>query len=122
VSVPPPVTFGQAVIRGLQRHCPHCNSTTLFDGYLQVRPTCPICGADNGRHRVDDIASYFTILLVGHIVIAPALAIPALWRMSLIGATGLLLVIVALVTLAALPFVKGGVIGALEATSDKPKT
>jgi uncharacterized protein (DUF983 family) len=121
VSAPERIGFGQAVLRGLQRHCPHCNSKTLFQGYLQVRPTCPVCGADNGRHRVDDIASYFTILLIGHLVIAPALAIPALWRMSLLGATVLLLTIVAAATLAALPFIKGGVIGVLEATSDKPR-
>ena len=62
-----------------------------FLGYLKVRPICPVCGADNGQHRVDDIASYFTILIVGHIVIAPTLAIPFFWNMPLWASLGIIL-------------------------------
>lgn len=113
------IPFGQAIRRGLRRHCPHCDSPTLFRGYLKVRPTCPVCGADNGRHRVDDVASYFTVLLVAHIVVAPALAVPLIWRLPLWASMSLLLSLVALATLAALPFIKGGVIGALAAAADK---
>ena len=109
--------FGEAVMRGLKRHCPHCDSPTLFEGYLKVRPTCPQCGADNGRHRVDDIASYFTVLLVGHILVAPALAIPVLWTMPLWASVPLMVLIVGAATLAMLPYIKGGVIGALTAAA-----
>lgn len=109
--------FGEAVMRGLKRHCPHCDSPTLFTGYLKVRDSCPVCGAANGRHRVDDIASYFTILLVGHIFVAPALAIPFFWTIPLWVSTLIFLVVMSAATLALLPFVKGGVVGALAATS-----
>lgn len=114
------LAFLDAVKRGLQRRCPHCEAQTLFDGYLRVRPTCPACGADNGRHRVDDIASYFTVLLVGHVLVAPALAIPAFWYMPLWASMTIFLVAITLATLAALPFIKGGVVGALAAANSKP--
>ncbi|QJU56400.1 DUF983 domain-containing protein [Sphingomonas sp. AP4-R1] len=111
------IGFGEGIKRGLKRHCPQCDSPTLFDGYLRVRPICPVCGTDNGRHRVDDIASYFTVLLMGHLVIAPALAIPFFWYIPLWAAMAILLGALTAATLAALPFIKGGVIGALAATS-----
>lgn len=105
--------FGTAILRGLKRHCPRCDSPTLFAGYLKVRPRCPVCGADNGQHRVDDIASYFTVLLVGHVVVAPTLAIPWFWGLPLWASLGMILSGVAGITLAALPFIKGGAVGAL---------
>ena len=113
------IGFGQAVGRGLKRHCPQCDAPTLFSGYLKVNPICGNCGADNGEHRVDDIASYFTVLLVGHVILAPLLAVPAFWAMPLWVSMSVIMGLVALCTLAALPFIKGGVIGALEATSSK---
>ncbi len=116
---PDQIGFGAAVLRGLKRHCPQCDSPTLFTGYLKVRPCCPVCGADNGQHRVDDIASYFTILIVGHVVIAPTLAIPFFWNLPLWASLGIILTGVTGITLAALPFIKGGVIGALSATQAK---
>jgi uncharacterized protein (DUF983 family) len=111
------VSFGKAVGRGLKRHCPQCDAPTLFSGYLKVRPTCTHCGADNGQYRVDDIASYVTVLLVGHVIVAPLLAIPAFWVMPLWASMTVIMLLVALATLAALPFIKGGVIGALETAS-----
>lgn len=112
-------TFAIAVQRGLKRHCPHCDAATLFEGYLKVRPTCSNCGADNGRHRVDDIASYFTILLIGHVLLAPALAIPFFWYIPLWASLTIFIGTMTLATLALLPFIKGGVIGALVATSGR---
>ena len=114
-----PIGFGQAMLRGLKRHCPHCDAPTLFQGYLKVRPICPVCGADNGKHRVDDVASYFTVLIIGHLVVAPALAIPFFWTMPLWASMSIMLTAVAGATLAALPFIKGAVLGALFANDQK---
>jgi uncharacterized protein (DUF983 family) len=113
------IGFGQLVGRGLKRHCPQCDAPTLFAGYLKVEATCAKCGADNGQHRVDDIASYATVLLVGHIIVAPLLAIPAFWYMPLWASMSVIMLLVGLATLAALPFIKGGVIGALRAAARK---
>ena len=114
-----PLSLRTAVTRGLRRHCPSCDSSTLFEGYLRVRPRCPVCGAENGEYRVDDIASYVTVLLVGHLVVAPLLAVPMFWAMPLWASMGIILTGVAGITLAALPFIKGGVIGALSVANRK---
>lgn len=68
-----PRSFLTGLWRGLRRRCPCCGNGRLFDGYLRVRPTCGVCGADNDRYPADDAPPYFTILLVGHLGIAPML-------------------------------------------------
>ena len=45
---------------------------------------CGTCGASNGDIRTEDIAPYFTIVVIGHVVIAPLMMIeqvysPSLW-------------------------------------------
>ena len=116
---PCPIPFSQAMLRGLRRRCPRCDAPSLFQGYLKVRPICPACGAENGKHRVDDVASYFTVLIIGHLVVAPALAIPFFWTMPLWASMSILLAAVAAATLAALPYIKGAVLGALFANDQK---
>ncbi len=61
--------FGLALGRGFVGRCPACGLAPIFHGYLRVVESCPICGAPLGRARADDAPPYFTILLVGHIVI-----------------------------------------------------
>ncbi|WP_165799526.1 DUF983 domain-containing protein [Sphingomonas oleivorans] len=112
-----PQTVIEGLKRGLARRCPACGRAPLFAGYLKIWPVCAVCGEENGRHRVDDAASYFTVLLAGHVVVAPALAIETFWTMPLWLATFLLLAMVVAATLLALPFVKGGVLGVLSALS-----
>jgi uncharacterized protein (DUF983 family) len=99
--------------RGLTRHCPNCGQGRLFRGYLRVEPVCPACGNENGRYPADDGPAYFTMLLVGHLVIAPGLALILLRGWSPFVILGVSLPMVAGVCLAALPFIKGGWIGVL---------
>ena len=109
------------LLRGLKRKCPHCGQGELFRGYLAVAPVCNNCGHDNGRYRADDGPAYVTILLVGHVVIAPALTWPAVWEASPWIVAPLALAAVGAATLAALPFVKGGFIGALWAAGGQAR-
>jgi uncharacterized protein (DUF983 family) len=115
-------TFLTGLKRGFRRHCPNCDQGHLFDGYLTVRPTCEVCGNDNSQYRADDGPAYFTILIVGHVVVAPlfALSVVGAWSPWMLLALGLPLVAAA--TLAFLPFIKGGWIGVLWATTtvDEP--
>jgi uncharacterized protein (DUF983 family) len=75
--------------RGLRGRCPACGTTRLFNGFLRVAPQCGNCGAPLGLARADDAPPYFTILIVGHIVI-PAMLImqktsdPPTWLLSTI--------------------------------------
>ncbi len=79
--VPP---LSTALIRGAQCVCPACGKTKLFAGYLTVTPICTNCGAPLGSFRADDAPPYFTIFIVGHIVVIGMLMVehayrPPLW-------------------------------------------
>jgi uncharacterized protein (DUF983 family) len=97
--------------RGFRRVCPKCGEGRLFTGYLTPRAVCDHCGADTGRIYTADIAPYFTILIVGHLVV-PALLVseqlahPEMWLQIAIWPT-----LALLLTLWFLPRVKGCIMG-----------
>jgi uncharacterized protein (DUF983 family) len=64
--VPP---MGTALKRGFQGLCPACGKTHMFNGFLKVVAECKSCGAPLGMARADDAPPYFTIVVVGHIVV-----------------------------------------------------
>jgi len=99
--------------RGLMRRCPSCGIGKLFAGYLKVERVCAHCGNDNGRYPADDGPAYFTILLIGHLVIAPGLALTVIESWSPYALLAVALPLVGGLTLAALPVIKGGWIGVL---------
>ena len=114
--------FFTAFARGLRGHCPHCGEGRLFRSYLKVEPTCPACGVDLARYPADDGPAYFTILIVGHLVIVPILFIPWVWQGPTLVTVPVTLSFLAVVTLGLLPIVKGAFIGHmayLRATSDQ---
>jgi len=56
----------------------------MMDGYLKVRRSCPSCGEELHHHRADDMPSWATILVVGHVLVAGLLFVelnlrPPLW-------------------------------------------
>jgi len=57
-----------AMLRGLRRRCPNCGEGVLFQGYLKVVDTCPVCAEDLHHHRADDGPAYLTILIVAHVL------------------------------------------------------
>ena len=63
-----------ALGRGLTGRCPVCGKGRIFNGFLRVVSECEHCNAPLGLARADDAPPYFTILIVGHIVI-PAMLI-----------------------------------------------
>lgn len=99
--------------RGIGGHCPNCGQGRLFRAYLKIRPNCAVCGHDNGQYPADDAPSYFTILIVGHLVIGPLLAFHVIftWPPGLVLAV--LLPSLAALMLLMLPRVKGAVVGVL---------
>lgn len=105
----------RAMKQGLRLRCPSCARAPLYRSYLKVAPVCPACGAENGEHRVDDAAAYFTVLIVGHVVVAPMLAFEVLWNASLALVLAIALPAVGLVSLVALPFIKGAILGLMSA-------
>ncbi len=109
-SVPPlPV----AMARGFLGRCPACGQGRLFAGFLRVAPACSHCTAPLGQARADDAPPYFTIVVVGHIVI-PLLVIvqgdynPPTWLM-----TAIFLPLTVILALGLLRPIKGATVGVM---------
>jgi uncharacterized protein (DUF983 family) len=98
--------------RGLAERCPECGKGKLFRRYLKVASPCSACGHDNAQYPSDDAPPYFTILIMGHLVIAPMLFFNFIWTAPVWLVVGSTLPTIAVVTLLLLPRVKGAVIGA----------
>ena len=62
-----------AMIRGFFCRCPNCGSGRLFSGFLRVSECCAQCNTELHHHRADDAPPYFTMLIVGHLVIGSVL-------------------------------------------------
>ena len=127
-----PVNVRTAMLRGLRGRCPHCGTGRLFYRYLKVTPACEACGIDLDRYPSDDGPAYFTILLVGHLIIIPILLMPIVWQASPAIIVPIVVIPLIALTLIILPRTKGAVIGLLYAlkvhrqdaalhTADRPK-
>jgi uncharacterized protein (DUF983 family) len=108
-----------SVFRGFKGSCPNCGEGRLFWKYLKVNGRCEACDADLARYPADDGPAYLTILLVGHLVVAPLLFFPIVWESSPAVSLPILLGGLAAVTLGLLPRVKGGWIGMMYALGVK---
>jgi len=97
--------------RGFMHRCPSCGDGKLFRKYLKIDPNCQVCGHDNAQYPADDAPPYFTILIVGHLVIAPVLALPFIMRWPAQYVLLVTLPLLAAFTLWLLPRVKGAVVG-----------
>ena len=54
---------------GFRLRCPNCRRGALFRSYLKTVDHCPVCGEAFYHQRADDAPAYFTILIVGHLVL-----------------------------------------------------
>ena len=80
----PPRDVFAAMWQGACGRCPNCKRGRLFDGFLTVTPRCTQCGEVYEHHRADDAPPYFTIFIVGHIIVSLVIWVevafrPALW-------------------------------------------
>lgn len=113
-------SLSKAMTRGFKGRCPNCGEAKLFWRYLKVEPTCPSCRHALAQYPADDGPAYFTILLVGHLVVAPMFFFRFMWEVSpwiivpgaLAGLTTLILLL--------LPRIKGAFVGALWAIRPNP--
>jgi uncharacterized protein (DUF983 family) len=54
---------------GLCRRCPVCGTSGMFQGYLKISDRCATCHLDFDQIRSDDAPAYFTIAIVGHVLL-----------------------------------------------------
>jgi uncharacterized protein (DUF983 family) len=105
----------RSIGRGLAHRCPACGKGRLYGRYLKVQPSCANCGHELACYPADDGPAYLTILLTGHLIIAPLLFFPIVWRTSPLYSLPILLGLLTVITLLALPRIKGGWIGLMYA-------
>lgn len=107
------VPLGTALMRGLGGRCPRCGRGRLLERYLKMRLACDACRLDLEPYRADDAPAYFTIFIVGHIVVPSLLIVeklyhPASWLQMAIWLPATLVL-----SLLLLPRVKGATIAAI---------
>ncbi|MGA9659390.1 MAG: DUF983 domain-containing protein [Asticcacaulis sp.] len=101
------IQLSTALLRGLQRKCPCCGDAPAFRGYLKVVDACASCQTPLSLYPTDDGPAYITMLLVGHLIIAPAFMFGFFYTTPLQILIPILVIGLGAVTLMALPFVKG---------------
>lgn len=111
--------IGPSVLRGLKGRCPSCGQGRLFWKYLKVSGRCEACDHDLARYPADDGPAYLTILLTGHLIVAPMLFFPIVWQANPLYSLPIILSSLAAVTLTVLPRIKGGWIGLMYAIGSK---
>jgi uncharacterized protein (DUF983 family) len=108
-----------AMLRGLNQRCPQCGRGKLFRRYLKVVDDCDSCGLHLGGFRADDGPAYLTILIVGHLIVAPLLFFPFIWEESPWLVLPATLIPITAATLLLLPRIKGAFLGVLWANGIK---
>jgi uncharacterized protein (DUF983 family) len=108
-----PVGLWTALKRGLHRRCPRCGRGSVIRGYLTMREACSHCGLELEPYRADDVPAYFTVLIVGHLVVPGLLLVEQLLHPPEWAQMAIWLPFTLLATLAFLPFIKGAVIAAI---------
>lgn len=106
-------SFFASLRRGLSRRCPQCGHGRLFRGYVKPHDSCAGCDLPFEPLRSDDAAPYFTIFIVGHVIVPLVLLLeqyvaPPVWLQLAIWLPATFLL-----TITLLPYVKGGVMAAI---------
>jgi uncharacterized protein (DUF983 family) len=96
-----------ALLRGFFCRCPQCGRGPMFGAFLKVRDHCPVCGEALHHQRADDAPPYFTIAIVGHVVIGLMLAVEMAYRPALWLHAALWVPLTLILSLLLLPSVKG---------------
>jgi uncharacterized protein (DUF983 family) len=99
-----------AMLRGWSRCCPACGKGKMFNGYLTVASKCANCGTELHHHRADDAPPYFTMTIVGHVVVGGMLLVEKRWHPELWIHSAIWLPLTILLSLWLLPRIKGTLI------------
>lgn len=105
--------------RGLTGKCPQCGAGPLFSSYLKVATTCSACAHETGLYRADDGPAYFTILIVGHVVIGPLFLLEFVRTWPVMSVFAVVIPTIIALTLLLLPRVKGAFVGVQWAVGDR---
>jgi uncharacterized protein (DUF983 family) len=100
-----------AFFRGSVKRCPRCGTGKVFQGYIRTNDSCSHCSLALHHHRADDAPPYFTMMIVGHVVVPLLLLAEKVWAPELWIHAIIWLPLTLFMTLWLLPRVKGATIG-----------
>jgi uncharacterized protein (DUF983 family) len=103
--------IGGAMLRGAKGYCPACGVGRLYYRFLKVAEQCPSCGTELHHHRADDAPPYFTMFIVGHIVVGGLLVVEKKFAPDTLTQLLIWLPLTCILSLALLPVIKGALIG-----------
>jgi uncharacterized protein (DUF983 family) len=101
----------KAMLAGATGHCPACGDGRIFERYLKVADQCARCAEELHHHRADDLPPYFTIFIVGHMLVPMVLWVEKAWRPDIAVHMAIWLPLAIVMALLLLPVVKGAVVG-----------
>ncbi|MEZ5818286.1 MAG: DUF983 domain-containing protein [Hyphomicrobiaceae bacterium] len=96
-----------ALLRGAVGRCPACGEGRMFTSYLKVADTCAHCGEALHHQRADDAPAYFTMVIVGHVVVAGLLSVEKLFAPPTWLQMAIWLPMTLVLSLVLLPIIKG---------------
>lgn len=102
--------LGPAIRHGLSGRCPSCGQGKLFARFLKPARACDHCGIALDGHQADDFPSYIVILLLGHIIVPTMIEVNILFSIPLGWQTAIWPSLTAILAIALIQPVKGGVI------------
>jgi uncharacterized protein (DUF983 family) len=97
----------QSLLRGMMMKCPACGVGSIFTRYLKVADNCSHCGEALHHHRADDAPAYFTIVIIGHVIVSLVLTVEMAYRPPLWLHAVIWLPLTVLLALAVLAPIKG---------------
>ncbi len=109
----PMPTVPTAMARGLRCRCPACGQAPVFQGFLRVVSVCAHCAAPLGQARADDAPPYFTIVIVGHMVVALLVLVQRGWNPSTATMTAIFVPLSLVLALGLLRPIKGATVGVM---------
>jgi len=110
VDAEPKRPLFRAMARGFVGRCPNCGQGRLFGRFLKPVVTCAVCGENYTHHRADDAPPYFTMVLVGHIVVPLMAVTMVVTALSTTAQLAIWLPLTAILTVGLLQPVKGATI------------
>ena len=99
-----------AIRHGLAGRCPACGEGKLFVRFLKPAPACGQCGEGLEGHQADDFPAYIVIILLGHVLVPTMIEVNYLFSIPLGWQAAIWPTLTAILALAMIQPVKGGVI------------
>lgn len=86
------------VVTGLAGRCPRCGKGGIFDGFLALKPRCPVCGFDLSRADTGDGPAFFASFIGGFVLLAVGVWMQAsyeapFWAYAVLLVVGTLLIV-----------------------------